>query len=272
MSLDIDRFVELSGAVKIDDLDWEGAAEAGLTDEEAQTIRYMADTETHTIIYMRDLLAGHSTKDPEITTFLSVWVYEELWHGRALDRVLTASGREVSTARSAEVADGISWRERIEAMLSSLLANSTPHFIATHMAWGALNELTAAASYMSMARRTKNPALRELCKRIARQERKHFAFYYEQASKRLEHSKLARWIARMSLNYLWTPVGSGLISPELLPMISDYLFGDQEGREELTRIQAKMNQLGGLEEFNEVTKQIGALIDQRQRQLHLAHT
>ena len=31
MSLDIDRFVELSGAVKIDDLDWEGAAAAGLT-------------------------------------------------------------------------------------------------------------------------------------------------------------------------------------------------------------------------------------------------
>ena len=131
------------------------------------------------------------------------------------------------------------------------------------MAWGALNELTAAASYMALARRTENPALRELCKRIARQERKHFAFYYEQATWRLERSKLAQRIARWSLNTLWTPVGSGLISAELLPMISDYLFGDEEGRAELERIQARMNQLAGLGAFTEVTEQIMGLVEQR---------
>ena len=263
MSLDIDRFIELSGAVKLDDIDWSKSAEAGLTDEEAQIVRYMADTETHTIIYMRDLLAGHSTKDPEITAFLSVWVYEELWHGRALDRVLVSAGRDVSGNRATEVIEGITWRERFEAFLSSIIANSTPHFIATHMAWGALNELTAAASYQALARRTNNPVLREVCKRIARQERKHFAFYYEQATWRLKQSRLARFIARIALNYFWTPVGSGLLSEEQLPMISEYLFGDEDGKAELERIQCKMNQLAGLEDFTEVTEQIGDLISRQ---------
>lgn len=260
MALDIDRFVEMSGAVKTDDLDWEGAARVGVTDKEARILRYMADTETHTIIYMRDLLAGHSTKDPEITAFLSVWVYEELWHGRALDKVLVASGREVPKTRSADVVEGVSWRERIEAMLSSLLANSTPHFIGTHMAWGALNEFTAAASYQALARKTKNPAVRELCKRIAQQERKHYAFYYDQAARRLENSKLARALARIALNHLWTPVGSGLISSDELPMTASYLFGDEAGWSDLERAEQKIAQLPGLESFQQVTKQLGSLI------------
>jgi len=260
MALDIDRFVDLSGPVDMSDLDWETAAEVGVTDEEARILRYMADTETHTIVYMRDLLAGHSTKDPEVTTFLSVWVYEELWHGRAIDRVLKASGREVNPLQSANVVEKISWRERIEAMLSSLLANSTPHFIATHMAWGALNEFTAAASYNALARRTKNPAVRVLCRRIAQQERKHYAFYYEQAQKRLKDSRVAQWIAKCALHMLWTPVGSGVAGAEALPLTSAYLFGDQEGWDDLCRAEKKIQQLPGLENFKQLTRQIEALI------------
>jgi hypothetical protein len=189
-----------------------------------------------------------------------VWVYEELWHGRALDKVLVASGREVNQLRSSELMGTLTWRERLEAGLSSLLANLTPHFIATHMAWGALNEFTAAASYQALARRTKNPALRELCRRIAQQERKHYAFYYDQAQRRLEGSKLARWIARTALNKLWTPVGSGVAGAEALPMTSHYLFSDEQGWADLGRAQEKIAELPGLEGFGQVTEQIGALI------------
>jgi hypothetical protein len=72
----IHRFLDLAGGVRIDDLDWKLCREIGLSDEEARILRYMADTESHTLLYMRDLLAGHSTRDPEIMQFLSVWVYE----------------------------------------------------------------------------------------------------------------------------------------------------------------------------------------------------
>jgi rubrerythrin len=260
MAFDIDELVNRSGAVKIDDLDWEGAAKVGVTDEEEMIIRYMADTETHTIIYMRDLLAGHSTKDPEITAFLSVWVYEELWHGRALDRILEASGRPIDKNRAGELVGTVTWKERFEALLSQLLASSTHHFIATHMAWGALNEFTAAASYMSLARKTQNPALKELCKRIAVQERKHYAFYYSQAEKRLT-SKTAQIIAKIALNGFWEPVGTGVSGANKLGLISAYLFGDEEGFGEIQRAQDKIAQLPGLEGFCEPTKQIQSLID-----------
>ncbi len=269
MAFDIDELVNRSGAVKIDDLDWEGAAKAGVTDEEEIIIRYMADTETHTIIYMKDLLAGHSTKDPDITAFLSVWVYEELWHGRALDRILEASGRAIDKNRAGDLISTMTWKERFEAVLSQLLASSTPHFIATHMAWGALNEFTAAASYMSLARKTQNPALKELCKRIAVQERKHYAFYYSQAEKRLA-SPTAQKIARIALNRFWEPVGTGVSGADKLGLISTYLFGDEEGFGEIQRAQDKIAQLPGLSGFCEPTKQIQGMIDRYRANHHIS--
>ena len=173
-----------------------------------------------------------------------------------------ASRREVDARRARELLGSVTWGERLEALLSSTLANVTPHFIATHMSWGALNEFTAAASYMALARRTQNPAVRELCRRIAEQERKHFAFYYEQAKKRLEQSKLARFMARLALNHLWSPVGGGVSGADALPMTAAYLFGDEQGWSDIERAEARMRQLPGLEGFGEPTKQLKALIDE----------
>src|SRR5258706_446498 len=57
---DIEKFVSLSKAVDLSDIDWEEAARVGITDDEHRVLRYMSDTEMHTIIYLRDLLAGHT--------------------------------------------------------------------------------------------------------------------------------------------------------------------------------------------------------------------
>lgn len=259
-SFDIDDLIDRSGAVKTDDLDYEAAARIGVTDDEARIIRYMADTETHTIIYMRDLLAGHSARDPEITAFLSVWVYEELWHGRALDRILVASGREVAADRSREVTTGRSFRERFEGVASRMLAATTPHFIPVHMAWGALNEFTAAASYNALARKTDNPALRVLCRRIAQQERKHFAFYYSQAEKRLQTSRFARRLCGEVMQRAWNPVGDGVAGHENLAHTARVLFSDPWAWNELERAETRMRQLPGMERFDQLTAQIGALL------------
>ena len=58
-------------------------------------LHYMMDIETHTVIYLRDLLATRVAADPQITAFLSCWVYEELWHGEAFSDFLRAYGIEV---------------------------------------------------------------------------------------------------------------------------------------------------------------------------------
>ena len=254
---DIEDLIERSGAVRTDDLDYGAAGRIGVTDAEARVLRYMADTETHTIIYMKDLLAGHSARDPEITAFLSVWVYEELWHGRAIDRVLEASGREVPVNRSREITVGRSLRE---ALASHAAANLTHHFIAVHMAWGALNEFTAAASYNTLARQTRNPAVATLCKRIAVQERKHFAFYYSQAKKRMARSRVARALTRFAMTRLWDPVGDGVAGHDNLAHTARTLFSDPWGWRELERAEERMRQLPGLEDFDRLTFKIGQLL------------
>ncbi len=59
----------------------------------------MHDVELHTICYLRDLLVTPAHNDPDVTTFLSCWAYEELWHGEALGDVLAAHGRPSGAQR-----------------------------------------------------------------------------------------------------------------------------------------------------------------------------
>lgn len=266
---DIDRFIALAGAVKTDDLDWEEAARAGLTDGEARILRYMADTETHTILYLRDLLAGHSAHDAEITAFLSVWVYEELWHGRALDQLLTASGRPVDKTTYAAVTRSVSLREPIEAALSQMAASLTPRFIAAHMAWGAINELTAAAAYAALENRTRNGALKVLLSRVRKQERKHFAFYFAQAHKRLQGDWRAQALCSFVLKAAWTPVGSGVGHADNLAFVIGTLFGDAKGAKALSEVDKTIADLPGLGWFNLVDKQTSQI--RRRYQALLPH-
>src|SRR5215212_1196964 len=89
MELTIDRYTELVGPVDIDDLELAGAFEQQrLTEDVLRCLRYMHDVELHTVCYLRDLLVTSAHRDPEITTFLTFWSYEEYWHGAALARVL----------------------------------------------------------------------------------------------------------------------------------------------------------------------------------------
>ena len=57
-----------------------------------RALRYMHDVESHTVCYLRDLLLTASHQDPRVTTFLTLWNYEEHFHGVALGRVLAAHG------------------------------------------------------------------------------------------------------------------------------------------------------------------------------------
>src|SRR6185295_3701509 len=93
MAYDINRLMQLSTAVDITDLDWAYISRVGITDQEARCLRYLSDIESHAILYQGDLLAGHTKLDYELVAFLSCWAYEEMHHGWALDKFLTACGR-----------------------------------------------------------------------------------------------------------------------------------------------------------------------------------
>lgn len=258
MAFDIERFVALSKAVDTSDLDWDYIARVGVTDDEARILRYMADVESHTLLYLRDLLAGHTSRDYEVVAFLSCWVYEETHHGYALDRFLSACGRAPDKSRYTQVTEGASWQEDIEAWLSHAAARATPHFAATHMTWGAINEMTAALAYTALARFTRNTELAKLLGRLAKDERRHQSFYYHQAQKRLEASRVAQGIARFALQRFWGPVGVGVGESETFGMIAAMLFDNEWGREEFRSIDRSIARLPGLSDFDLVSRRIPA--------------
>ena len=90
-----------------DDLDFGAFADDPLDPDTLRAIEYMHDVELHTICYLRDLLVTPAHNDPDVTTFLSCWAYEELWHGEALGDVLAAHGRPSgAAARGPAARDG----------------------------------------------------------------------------------------------------------------------------------------------------------------------
>ncbi|HEX2315714.1 MAG TPA: hypothetical protein VHJ17_18360 [Thermomonospora sp.] len=249
-----------SRAVDLTGVAWGEAAAHPVSGQEARVLAFMMDIETHTVMYARDLLATRAAFDPAVTAFMSCWIYEEFWHGEALARFLGEAGFTLAPDRAALTADSpypskVRRDERIRralgrgaytghlaSMVGSLL---TRDFVAIQMTWGAMNELSAIHSYQSMIDRSANPVLRDILRRVIKDERRHFAFYRAQARLRLERSPRARRIARWAMERLWAPVGTGLRPEEESDFAAVWLFGDDAGLERLRRVDATIAELPG---------------------------
>jgi len=106
------------------------------------------DIEQHTVCYLRDLLLTPAHQDPEITSFLACWVFEELWHGEAIAEVLAAHGETAGSPRIATLRRRRKWRDTLG--VAAHFGTSTfagEQFIAVHVSWGAVNEWTTQAAY-----------------------------------------------------------------------------------------------------------------------------
>ena len=185
MAFDIDRFAEESTSLHWEDLGLDALREDPLPPETLRTLRYMCDVEFHTVCYLRDMLVSPSRKDPEVSTFMTMWNREEFWHGEALAHVLSLHGITVAFDELKAKRVKLGWRDRINPVKQSLLSNIVgTDFVAVHMLWGAVNERSAAAAYRRLAALEDHPVLAPLLRRIAAQETKHIAFYTTQARSR----------------------------------------------------------------------------------------
>jgi hypothetical protein len=263
VDFDLDRYLRVSKRLDLSELDWDDIPRHPLSDGDVMCMHYMMDIETHTVIYLRDLLGTRAAHDPQVTAFLSCWVYEELWHGEAFSDFLRAYGVEVpaepklpdgSTPMPTRPARTKQFRERLgvghqlsllPTMLGSML---TRDFVAIHMTWGAINELTTLTGYDQLIRRSSHPVLHQMLRKVIQDERRHFAFYRAQAKARLGGRPRAGRLVRNALKALWTPVGAGAKAEEEVDALAIYLFGDSpEGREGIREIDATIAEIPGLE-------------------------
>jgi hypothetical protein len=247
MTFDIDAYRSCVAPVRTDDLDLTSFHSRPLTPEVLRCLRYMHDVESHTICYLRDLLMTASHRDPRITTFLTMWAYEEYWHGVALGRVLAAHGEAAENERITPMRAALGRRDRF-APLANAAASGVlgDDFVAVHMSWGAINEWSTQAGYQALSAKAAHPALTELLARIARQESRHIAFYASEARARLAASGRARVVTRWALRHLWAPVGSGVMPDSETRFVHGYLLGGSEGRELARRLDRNIDRLPGL--------------------------
>jgi rubrerythrin len=259
---DLDRYLRASKRVDLSSVDWDRIRDDTITEDEARCLAYMMDIESHTAVFLRDLLATRASFDPEVTAFLSCWVYEELWHGEAFSRFLGEAGSRIPPGYEPVRADDPypsrvdrnQWIRRrfgtkgyvshVGTLLGSVLFRD---FVAVHMTWGAVNELTTLSSYHRLIAKTDHPILVQLLRAVIKDERRHFAFYRSQARRRLARSRQARTITRWALEHLWAPVGTGVRPQAETDHVVHHLFGDADGLVAVKEMESVLRELPGLE-------------------------
>src|SRR5471030_2598815 len=137
MRTTIDSYKNRAGRLNLDGINFDDFKDQPLAPAALRTLRYMHDVEHHTVCYLRDLLLTPAHQDPEITSFLSCWVLEEMWHGDAIGQVLEAHGESAGAPRIAALRERHRRKEAVTT-LSTLgsAAFAGRAFIAVHMAWG----------------------------------------------------------------------------------------------------------------------------------------
>jgi hypothetical protein len=244
VNFDIDRYVASVAALDDSEIDYDDFRRQPLAEDALRCLRYMHDVEHHTVCYLRDLLVTRAHDDPVITSFLTMWAYEEFWHGEAIGKVLLAHGETAGRPRI----DAVRARNgsgRIGTLATMLASALTEHVVAVALTWGAVNEWTTQAAYLRLAQRTRHPTLAELVRRIAKQEGRHIDFYASEATRRLDSTR-ARRLTRWTLRRGWTPVGSGVMPHTETVHLITYLFGDDEGSAMARRIDRRIDRLPGL--------------------------
>jgi rubrerythrin len=253
---DLEKYLRASKKVETEDLPWDQVREHPLSQGEVRFLRYMMNIEAHTTVYLKELLSTKVIEDAEVTGFLACWNYEEFFHGNLLERFLrTYAGEDAAKHGAKErLSYGSPWGRTVKRLLSPIATAATPDFAATHMTWGAMQELTTLHAYESVARQSRHPVLKEIMARIIRDERRHFAFYFNQAERRLTAEPRMQKVTRWAMDRLWRPVGVGTMPRVESDFTSWYLFRDDWGQNAVREVDANLAELPGMAGWTGLTQ------------------
>ena len=247
MSFSIERYKEESKRVDTTGIAWDDVASHPLSKGDLFCLHYMMDIENHVPLYLSHLLVTRACMDPILTAFLACWNYEELWHGENIGKLLNLYGIEFDTQeRIAHVRANLGFQNSVSILTTMAGSWAMKNFSAVYLSIGAINELATATGYGALIRKSGHPVLKDLLGRIIKDERRHFAFYYNSAREWLADNERAQKLDRWMLNRVWVPVGVGVKKQEEVDALALYLFDDDEGEQELLDIDAKIGKLPGL--------------------------
>ena len=182
MSFSIERYKEESKKLDTSGVDWDAVAAHPLSKGDLFCLHYMMDIENYVPLYLSHLLVTRACMDPILTAFLACWNYEELWHGESIGKLLNLYGIEFDTQdRIASVRANLGFQNSISILSTMAGSWLLKDFSAVYLTIGAINELTTLTGYGALIRKSGHPVLRDLLGRIIKDERRHFAFYYNSA-------------------------------------------------------------------------------------------
>ena len=109
-------------------------------------------------------------------------------------------------------------------------------------------------AYEEVIRQTTNPVLAEMFRRIAKQERRHFAYYFNQARDRLDNNPGAQRFCRFIAKHFYAPVGGGVKTDAQSAELVARLFPNDRIIEVMSYIERRMAQLPGMAGLDACTR------------------
>jgi hypothetical protein len=266
MSFSIERYKEESRKLDTAGIDWETVIASPLAKGDLFCLHYMMDIENHVPLYLSHLLVTRACMDPILTAFLACWNYEELWHGENIGKFLNLYGIEFDTQdRIANVRANLGVQNSISILSTMVGSWLLKDFSAVYLTIGAINELSTLTGYNALIRKSGHPVLKDLLSRIIKDERRHYAFYFNSAKEWLAENEKAQRVDRWMLNRFWVPVGQGVKTQEQVDALALYLFDDEQGEEELLGIDEKIGRLPGLSGIKLMSKALYAARERRRQ-------
>jgi len=255
MSFSIERYKEESRKLDTTGVQWDRIRDYPLSKGDLFFLHYAMDVENHVPLYLSHLLVTRACMNPVITTFLSLWAYEELWHGENLSRFLVEYGIPLENdTRIRNLRSDMGVSNSLSILTTMMASWALDDFAALYLSIGACNELSTATAYGALARNCEHPVLQDLLGRIQKDERRHFAFYYNSAKDWMTDNPRAQTVGRIGMKLFWQVVGQGLKNQEEVDAISLHLFNDEAGLRDVESIDEKMGRLPGLQGIRLMTK------------------
>ncbi len=244
---DVREFARTARGSHRGELDLDQVATSGLTADAIRLLRLLRDLERSTMHRMRNLLVTATHKDARVTAFLTTWAYEKFWLADTLDAVLQATGDDLhSSAPAGGLRTVVLERqERRGPVMRAIQGNiDGPQIVAAHVATGLVDEWITQAAYRRLGELA--TGLHSIVELINGIKDRHISFLAEEAKRRLAASAKARKLAARELKNMVWPVGAIEHSDDDRTFFDEIVFGTENGRAEVSRIQGLIAALPGL--------------------------